>query len=155
MTTIRRLNIYVASSWRNELQDDVVEILAACGHDVYDFKHPPGGAGFSWAHIDTDWQKWTTQQFKDALDHEQAEKGFNQDLGGMMRADICVLVLPCGRSAHLEAGWFVGRGVPVFAYLPEEQEPELMYRFFGGRIADSTVQLVNQITNYASKCSAF
>ena len=45
-------------------------------------------------------------------------------------ADTCVLVLPCGRSAHTEAGWFAGAGKKVIAYIPEMMEPELMYKLF-------------------------
>jgi len=37
-------------------------------------------------------------------------------------------VLPCGRSAHLEAGWTAGNGTPLILYATEPQEPELMYR---------------------------
>lgn len=42
-----------------------------------------------------------------------------------MYTDTCVLVLPCGRSAHTEAGWFAGRGLKTIVYMPEKQEPEL------------------------------
>jgi hypothetical protein len=40
--------------------------------------------------------------------------------------------LPCGRSAHTEAGWFAGQGKKVFAYIPDKDsfEPELMYKLF-------------------------
>ena len=47
----------------------------------------------------------------------------------MKWADACVLVLPCGRSAHLEAGWFVGAGKPLHILQLDREEPELMYRF--------------------------
>ena len=47
----------------------------------------------------------------------------------MQWADTFVLVLPCGRSAHLEAGWAIGAGKPTAILLNEERfEPELMYR---------------------------
>lgn len=35
--------IYVASSWRNVFQQDVVDILRNLGHEVYDFKNPHMG----------------------------------------------------------------------------------------------------------------
>ena len=35
--------IYVASSWRNVFQQDVVAILRDLGHEVYDFKTPHMG----------------------------------------------------------------------------------------------------------------
>lgn len=45
--------IYVASSWRNVFQQDVVDILRNLGHEVYDFKNPPhGNGGFQWSDID-------------------------------------------------------------------------------------------------------
>lgn len=38
------MKIYVASSWRNQYQPEVVATLRAVGHEVYDFKNPrPGG----------------------------------------------------------------------------------------------------------------
>jgi hypothetical protein len=48
----------------------------------------------------------------------------------MQWADGCVLVLPCGRSAHLKAGWFVGAGKPLWIMLDDASpiEPELMYK---------------------------
>lgn len=42
-----------------------------------------------------------------------------------------VLVLPCGRSAHLELGWAVGAGKPTCILMAPNQEPELMYRMVG------------------------
>lgn len=46
---------------------------------------------------------------------------------GTLAADCCVLLLPCGRSAHFEAGYFWGAGKPVHILLAERNEPELMY----------------------------
>ena len=48
----------------------------------------------------------------------------------MVQADVCVLVLPCGRSAHTEAGGMAGAGKKVIVYIPEMLEPELMYKLF-------------------------
>lgn len=123
--------IYVASSWRNALQPDIVEVLRAEGHEVYDFRHPhlgPGTAktGFQWSSIDPDWQEWTPDQYRKALQHPTARDGFSADKAGMEWADIGVLVAPCGRSAHTEIGWMIGRGKRTAALLVK-QEPELMY----------------------------
>ena len=59
-----------------------------------------------------------------------AERQFRADLEALEWADTCVLVLPCGRSAHTEAGWMAGAGKKVIVYIPEMQEPELMYKLF-------------------------
>jgi hypothetical protein len=121
--------IYVASSWRNRLQPLVVAALIEVGLGVYDFRHPePGNEGFRWSDIDPEWQGWDPQRFRACLEHPIARKGFRLDWGAMLQADIGVLVLPCGRSAHLEAGYFVGAGKPLHILMTEPQEPELMYK---------------------------
>lgn len=122
--------IYVASSWRNPEQPAVVERLIELGHEVYDFRNPrPGDHGFAWSEIDPEWLGWTPRPFRDLLDHPIAVAGFESDFDAMKWADTFVLVLPCGRSAHLEAGWAIGEGKPTALLLREDKfEPELMYR---------------------------
>lgn len=130
--------IYVASSWRNQHQPRVVEHLRQTGHKAYDFRNPPHGrGGFAWSDIDPQWEKWTPEQWRNALKHPLAVDGFKSDLKGMKWADQCLLVLPCGRSAHLEAGWFTGRGKPVAFFAPEPVEPDLMVGLGSGGILTS------------------
>lgn len=122
--------IYVASSWRNEFQPQVVKSLRSLGHEVYDFRNPPKRAGFAWSDIDKHWLQWTPEQYKAALSHPLAHAGFHSDFDGMQWADTCVMVLPCGRSANTEAGWMKGAGKEVYVYQPIAQEPELMYKIY-------------------------
>jgi hypothetical protein len=120
--------IYVASSWRNEFQPAVVKSLREAGaKEVYDFRNPPGKTGFSWAEIDPHWQGWGFQEFKEALKHDRAVAGFDEDMKALRKAHVCVLVLPCNRSAHLEAGYAIGAGKPTAIYIPRFEEAELMY----------------------------
>ena len=134
--------IYVASSWRNKYFPEVVTRLREAGHEVYDFRNPPhGGAGFHWTDIDPDAPAWTYAQYAEGLHHPLAERQFQADIDALTWADTCVLVLPCGRSAHTEAGWMAGAGKRVIAYIPEMLEPELMYKLFDG-IAGSLDELV-------------
>lgn len=46
----------------------------------------------------------------------------------LVAADAVVMVLPCGKSAHLELGWAVGRGKRTAILLDDPVEPELMYK---------------------------
>lgn len=126
--------IYLASSWRNEYYPEVVQALRAAGHEVYDFRNPPsGGHGFRWSEIDENYMDWTPQEFRHQLQtNELAKRQFKNDHDAMMSCETCVLVLPCGRSAHTEAGWFAGAGKKVLVYIPCKQEPELMYSLFDG-----------------------
>lgn len=128
---MNKRKIYVASSWRNEYYPEVVAKLREAGHDVYDFRNPPSGdPGFKWSNVSADYMEWSPAQYRDMLKHPKAERQFHNDIGAMEACDTCVLVLPCGRSAHTEAGWFAGRGCKTIAYIPEKQEPELMYKLF-------------------------
>jgi len=123
------MKIYVASSWRCELQPGVVTALRGAGHEVYDFRNPrPGDSGFHWSEIDSEWKDWSPVAYRLALSHSVAEAGFKSDYDAMKWADACVLVLPCGRSAHLEAGWFIGYSRPVHILILEKCEPELIYK---------------------------
>lgn len=123
--------IYVASSWRNKYYPGVVEALRNAGHEVYDFRNPPhGGNGFHWIDVDENAPNWTFAEYAEGLSHPLAERQFAADLEALQQADSCVLVLPCGRSAHTEAGWMAGAGKRVIVYIPEMVEPELMYKLF-------------------------
>ncbi len=137
--------VYVASSWRNRYFPEVVTRLREAGHEVYDFRNPPhGGAGFHWTDIDPNAPAWTYAQYAEGLHHPLAERQFQADIDALTWADTCVLVLPCGRSAHTEAGWMAGAGKRVIAYIPEMVEPELMYKLFDG-VAGSLDELVGKV----------
>lgn len=130
------LIIYVASSWRNPTQPSVVAALRSVGHEVYDFREPEAGDnGFHWADVygrPGDAAEWVegvpADEMLRGLDHPLAVTGFGLDMAAMERCDTCVLVLPCGRSAHLELGWFVGQGRRTAILLEDPCQPELMYR---------------------------
>lgn len=124
--------IYVASSWRNQYQQSIVDFLRQHGHEVYDFKNPQGNTGFSWSQIDPDWENWSIDQYTEALNDPVAIAGFESDFNAMKWADVCVLVLPCGKSAHTEAGWMKGAGKKTVVYQMWAQEPELMYKIYDG-----------------------
>ena len=137
--------IYVASSWRNQYFPEVVTRLREAGHEVDDFRNPPPGvAGFHWTDIDPDAPNWTYAQYAEGLHHTLAERQFQADSDALTWADTCVLVLPCGRSAHTEAGWMAGAGKRVLAYIPEMLEPELIYKLFDG-VAGSLEELVEKL----------
>jgi len=129
MTSKSDFKIYVASSWRNESQQEVVRRLREAGYTVYDFKNPkPGNNGFAWKSIDPDWQAWTPEQYRAALDHPLAVAGYASDFGAMEDCHACVFVQPCGVSAAMELGWCVGAGKFCVALLAAGREPDLMIK---------------------------
>jgi hypothetical protein len=124
--------VYVASSWRNPTQGAVVAALELAGVDHYDFKNPePGNHGFHWSQVMPSYyqEQCDMNEYLQALKHPIAIDGFNRDFAAMEKADTCVLVLPCGRSAHLELGWFVGQGRRTAVLLDGPIiTPDLMYK---------------------------
>lgn len=131
--------VYVASSWRNPMQPAVVNTLRAWGIDCYDFRNPgEGSVGFSWRETrshaapvgipgkGSDWE--SVDEYLRMIEHPRAVEGYAADFAAMERADTFVMVLPCGKSAHLELGWAIGAGKRTAILLENPVEPELMYR---------------------------
>lgn len=139
------MKIYLASSWKNEKQPSVLLALRGAGHEVYDFRHPSkNDNGFSWSEIDPDWKDWPPDKYLSALDHTAARRGFGLDWAAMEWADTGVLLLPCGKSAHLEAGYFVGSHKRLYILMLERDTPELMYKMATG-ICTSVFELLERL----------
>lgn len=151
------MRIYVASSWRNQIQDVIVCVLRAVGHEVYDFKNPPERAGFGWESLDPNWQAWTANQWRASLEHPIARAGFKSDMDALRWCEACVLVAPCGRSAHLELGWATGAGKKTLALVLEAvgpHEPELMYSMLDS-ICTSQHEMLEQLAKWDSQPRTF
>lgn len=122
------MRIYVASSWRNERQPKVVTALRKRGHDVYDFRE--ASTSFDWRAVATKAQLTSPRKFRDEVLFKLAGvfDAFMADMGAIRNADATVLVLPCGRSAHLELGFAVANGQKTVVLLDDPlSEPEIMY----------------------------
>ncbi len=87
----------------------------------------------------SDWE--TKAEYLRMIDHPRAIEGFEADFAAMQKADTFVMVLPCGKSAHLELGWAVGAGKRTAILLEDPVEPELVYRMVD-HLATSVVDLL-------------
>lgn len=121
------------------MQPHVVQLFRDQGHEVYDFKNPrEGDDGFHWSEVMENYHKGSENSTADvaeyvlALHHPIAEAGFKSDFDAMEWADAFCLVLPCGRSAHLELGWACGAGKKTAILMDPDIDgqvtPELMYK---------------------------
>ncbi len=129
--------IYIASSWRNQYQQQLVEELRKRGHKVYDFKHPYGRNDVPvWESVSVTQNLRSAYvekclkggEFKRMLLDRQSIKRFEEHFTAMQDADTCILLLPAGRSSHIEAGHMNGMGKRVFVMdTSKEVTPELMY----------------------------
>lgn len=141
-------HIYVASSWRNPYYVGVVAAMQSAGLDLYDFRNPPGGTGFAWREVGMPSYDPGSNgpvpiaEYIEGIAHPTAEAGFMSDMAALTKADTVVLVLDCGKSAHLELGFACGAAhmarrlaepgmAPNTCILLPEHEgvmvPELMY----------------------------
>ena len=121
--------IYLASSWKNQYFDKVFISLRNEGYEIYNFRNPsPNNYGFSWSKIDQEWKRWNIIDYLRILDNPLCNDAFKLDFEAMNWADTCILLLPSGRSAHLEAGYMKGQGKQTYVYIPEYDTPDLMYK---------------------------
>lgn len=100
------------------------------GHAVYDFRHAGDeGAGLTWDGFGPGWKNWAPEIFLSDLEKLEARLSYQLDREALGWGDTCVLLLPCGRSAHLEAGYAAGQEKRVMVVLPSAGgfRPELMY----------------------------
>ena len=125
--------IYIASSWRNNWYDGLVESLLNQGHDVHDWRSPR--TAFKWQQVGLEpvlsksdiYEQPGPHQIRTVLSqHPRASQAYLSDMRGLDWCDICILLHPSGRSAHLEFGYAMGRGKHGIAFLFPDEEPDLM-----------------------------
>lgn len=139
--------IYVASSWSNPLHIAVCAALKSAKLEHYDFKAvdpTTGTAGFHWSEIglvDNREVGLDPQEFLSKREHPRAYQGFVRDMAALHACHTCVLVLPCGRSAHLELGWAVGQGKRTAILLDDPCTPDLMYHMVD-LVTDNLIDLL-------------
>lgn len=127
------MRLYVASSWRNPYYNETVRVVKSAlpAWDVYDFRNPaPGNHGFAACDYPS-WVSGTTDGWNEAMHEDEPALAWKLDSESLYSSDALLLVLPCGKSAHMELGWMAGAGKPVAVFAPFEFEPELMYGMAG------------------------
>lgn len=125
------MKIYIASSWKNAKEvRELSEMLQQCGFEVYDFTDERKHFSFNLNAL----ANASEIEYIDFLRTiPESKKAFIVDKNGLDWADTVIMLLPCGRSSHLEFGYGVGKGKNCFIYgdLPLG-EYECMYHFADG-----------------------
>lgn len=128
------MKIYLIGSLRNPAVPVLANDLRRLGFDVFDDWYAAGEKA------DDAWQAYERGRghtFSDALQGLAAQHVFEFDRRHLFASDIGVMILPAGKSGHLEAGLLVGRDKPVYALLPEEPERfDFMYQFLSDVFTD-------------------
>lgn len=118
-----RRRIYVASSWKNSLHPRIIRELRAEGHRVYDYRE----TNFHFSDVSQLSRPWSGYFLSRVLEHTYSRDAFTTDFNELKQAEATLLLLPSGRSAHLELGYAVGVGQRTAILMQEPDEPELMY----------------------------
>ena len=126
------MKVYLIGSLRQPVVQDIAEEL----RDEFDFEVFDDWAAAG-PEADDMWQNYETRRgrrFVEALQGHAAKHVFEYDYKHLSEADIVILVLPAGRSAHLELGWAIGRGKKAYVLLPigYGDRWDVMYRFADG-----------------------
>lgn len=121
------MRVYLISSLRNAGVIDHAEALRVHGHEVFDSWYAAG------PEADDYWQKYVTARglsYEEALREFAAQHVFNFDKTHLDRADAVVLLMPAGKSGHLELGYAIGKGKRGFILLDKVPDRfDVMYAF--------------------------
>ncbi len=120
-------SIYLIGSLRNSEVPAIATALRERGWDVFDDWYAAG------PEADDYWQKYETARghnYREALSGYAARHVFKFDKAHIERCDVGLLVLPAGKSGHLELGYMLGTGKPGYILLPEKTDRyDVMYKF--------------------------
>ena len=122
--------VYLIGSLRNPKTVEVANAIRRLGFDVFDDWMAAGKiADDSWR----DYEKARGHSYAEALAGLAAKHVFEFDLLHLNRCDIAVLLMPAGKSAHLELGYCIGKGKPGFILFDvDPKRYDVMCQFASG-----------------------
>lgn len=124
--------VYLIGSLRNEAVPKLGQELRKCGFDVFDDWYAAGPIA------DDSWQAYEKSKgvsYDKALQGYAAKHVFAFDKHHLDRANAAILVLPAGKSGHLELGYMRGMGKRCYVLFDKEPERwDVMYQFADGGV---------------------
>ena len=123
-------SIYVIGALRNPEIPEFANQIQALGIEAFaDWFSPGPDADDYWR----DYSKARGLSYDGALKSYAAKHVFEFDKFHLDRCDAAVLLMPAGKSGHLELGYVVGRGKPGYIVFNEEPERyDVMVQFATG-----------------------
>jgi len=135
-------SIYLIGSLRNLEIPEIGVALRNAGFDVYD----------DWWSASEDADDWLQGYYKRrGFSHKEMLKSyaskhiFELDYRHLNRCDIGVLVMPAGKSGHLELGYMVGRGKPGYILFDKEPDRFDQMHQFANDVFYTKEDLVNEL----------
>jgi hypothetical protein len=128
------ISIYLIGALKNWAIVDLANCLTAEGFDVFADWITPGPDADTYLLKYAKLRGWS---YKQALNSYAATHVFEFDKSHIDGSDLVIMVMPAGKSGHLELGYARGCGKP--GYILFDKEPErfdVMYRFATGLFFD-------------------
>jgi hypothetical protein len=122
-------SIYIIGSLRNPEIPNIANLLNSIGMEPFADWWGAGPEADDW------WKKYNEERgitYEEALRDWAATNVFEFDKKHLDRCDAALLVLPAGRSGHLELGYSAGRGKPSFILADDKlgvERWDVMYNF--------------------------
>jgi hypothetical protein len=142
------MKIYLIGSLRNNEVPLIGKRLRDCGFDIFDDWFSAG------ERADDSWKEYEIKRgrnYSEALEGFAAKHVFQFDKYHLDTSNAGILVLPAGKSGHLELGYLAGQGKPTFILMPQVVESELrwdvMYQF-ATRVCFDVDELENELLFY-------
>lgn len=134
--------IYLIGSLRNPHIPKIGQELRQEGFEVFDDWFAGGPIA------DDSWQEYEKSKgtpYDLALKGYAAKHVYEFDKYHLDRSDIAILVLPAGKSGHLELGYMAGKGKKTYVLFDKEPERwDVMYQFANG-VFFSTEDLIKEL----------
>lgn len=138
----RKTRVYVIGALKNPDVVCLANELESGGYDVFaDWYSPGPEADQFWC----DYEKARGHTYAQALDGPHAWNIFDFDKKWLNWCDVAVLVLPAGKSGHIELGYCIGAGKRGFILMDGEPERwDVMYRF-AEKVCMTTEELLDAL----------
>jgi len=118
--------IYLMGALRNPEVPKLANEIRELGFEVFDDWFTPGPEADTFLF---EYEKGRGRNYLEALEGFAANHIFAFDLEHLDSADIGLLLMPAGRSCHLEIGYLAGQGKPTYVLLDEEPSRiDIMYK---------------------------
>lgn len=133
------MKIYLASSWKmKQTVNSMAKILTDEGHEVDSFcSNDDARVSFDWDELteimENEGINIDTMNAIDMMGHWRVREAFEEDKKWIDWADVLIMLMPCGRSSHIKAGYAVGKGKKLYIIGGfEKGEFDTMYGFADG-----------------------
>lgn len=136
-------SIYIVGSLRNPQIPLIGDKLREAGYDAFDCWYSAGPEADDYLR---DYHRERGHSYQQALDGPAARHIFEFDKRHLDRCSIGLLVMPAGRSGHLEIGYMNGQGKTTYVLMEGEPERyDIMYQFCAGGIHYSIESVIKRM----------